>query len=676
MTDQTTAATPGPGAGPSRKGSGPSPRDLAARAASAPSAHAPDRRPAPGPAQPDPGGRPPGPAEPREPAAGPISGTRMTGAAALVAALERLGVDVVFGIPGGAILPLYDPLFDSPSVRHILVRHEQGAGHAATGYAQVTGRPGVCMATSGPGATNLVTPLADAYMDSVPVVAITGQVPSSLIGTDGFQEADISGITLPVTKHNFLVTNAADIARTVAEAFHVASTGRPGPVLVDVAKDALQATTEFRWPPTFDLPGYHPVTRPHSRQVREAARLITEASRPVLYVGGGVLKAGASPALLELAELTGIPVVTTLMARGGFPSSHRQNLGMPGMHGTVAAVGALQKSDLIVALGARFDDRVTGKLDSFAPGAAVVHADIDPAEISKNRRADVPIVGDCREVITELIVAVGAEYEGGHRPDLAAWWSQLDAWRSTYPLGYDQPADGSLAPQYVIERIGEIAGPDAVYVAGVGQHQMWAAQFIGHERPGHWLNSGGLGTMGYAVPAAMGAKVGSPAACVWAIDGDGCFQMTNQELATCAVEGIPVKIAIINNGNLGMVRQWQTLFYNERYSNTDLDKVAQTYDEALSREQAPRRDPAAAGGTRIPDFVKLAEAYGCAGLRCEDAASVDAVIEEAMKINDRPVVVDFVVHRDAMVWPMVAAGTSNDDIVVARNMAPDWDVTE
>jgi acetolactate synthase-1/2/3 large subunit len=676
MTDQTTAATPGPGAGPSRKGSGPSPRDLAARAASAPSAHAPDRRPAPGPAQPDPGGRPPGPAEPREPAAGPISGTRMTGAAALVAALERLGVDVVFGIPGGAILPLYDPLFDSPSVRHILVRHEQGAGHAATGYAQVTGRPGVCMATSGPGATNLVTPLADAYMDSVPVVAITGQVPSSLIGTDGFQEADISGITLPVTKHNFLVTNAADIARTVAEAFHVASTGRPGPVLVDVAKDALQATTEFRWPPTFDLPGYHPVTRPHSRQVREAARLITEASRPVLYVGGGVLKAGASPALLELAELTGIPVVTTLMARGGFPSSHRQNLGMPGMHGTVAAVGALQKSDLIVALGARFDDRVTGKLDSFAPGAAVVHADIDPAEISKNRRADVPIVGDCREVITELIAAVGAEYEGGHRPDLAAWWSQLDAWRSTYPLGYDQPVDGSLAPQYVIERIGEIAGPDAVYVAGVGQHQMWAAQFIGHERPGHWLNSGGLGTMGYAVPAAMGAKVGSPAACVWAIDGDGCFQMTNQELATCAVEGIPVKIAIINNGNLGMVRQWQTLFYNERYSNTDLDKVAQTYDEALSREQAPRRDPAAAGGTRIPDFVKLAEAYGCAGLRCEDAASVDAVIEEAMKINDRPVVVDFIVHRDAMVWPMVAAGTSNDDIVVARNMAPDWDVTE
>jgi acetolactate synthase I/II/III large subunit len=689
MTDQTTAASPGPGlAGTARKGPSPTPRDLAARAASRDAADSHS-----GPAQPAgaaPAERPrtdPGPrhdaaqrdaAQRSEPA--PAAGTRMTGASALVRALEQLGVDVVFGIPGGAILPLYDPLFDSPSVRHILVRHEQGAGHAATGYAQVTGRPGVCMATSGPGATNLVTPLADAYMDSVPVVAITGQVPSSLIGTDGFQEADISGITLPVTKHNFLVTKAEDIARTVAEAFHVASTGRPGPVLVDVAKDALQAETEFRWPPTFDLPGYHPVTRPHSRQVREAARLIAGASRPVLYVGGGVLKAGASQELLELAELTGIPVVTTLMARGGFPGSHRQNLGMPGMHGTVAAVGALQKSDLLVTLGARFDDRVTGKLDSFAPGAAVVHADIDPAEISKNRRADVPIVGDCKEVITELIAAVASEFQAGHRTDLAAWWSQLDALRSTYPLGYDQPEDGSVAPQYVIERIGQIAGPDAIYVAGVGQHQMWAAQFISHERPGHWLNSGGAGTMGYAVPAAMGAKVADQAACVWAIDGDGCFQMTNQELATCAVEGIPVKIAIINNGNLGMVRQWQTLFYNERYSNTDLDRRAHSIEarlEGADGVDAPRHDPAPEGsGTRIPDFVKLAEAYGCVGLRCEDAASVDAVIEQAMAINDRPVVVDFIVHRDAMVWPMVAAGTSNDDISVARNMAPDWDVTE
>ena len=497
----------------------------------------------------------------------------MTGAQALVRALEKVGADVVFGLPGGAILPAYDPLLDSTEVRHILVRHEQGAGHAATGYAQATGRIGVCMATSGPGATNLVTPIADAYMDSVPLVAITGQVSTSLIGTDGFQEADISGITLPVTKHNFLVTKAEDIARTIAEAFHLAGTGRPGPVLVDIAKDAMQAQTDFTWPVPLELPGYHPVTRPHSRQVREAARMMTGAHRPVLYAGGGVIKAGAAAELLALAELTGIPVVTTLMARGAFPDGHRLHMGMPGMHGTVAAVGALQKADLIVALGARFDDRVTGNLASFAPDAAIVHADIDPAEISKNRRADVPIVGDCREVLADLITAVRAEHQAGRRSDHDAWSAQLDAWRTTYPLGYDEPADGSLSPQYVIKRIGEIAGPEAVYVAGVGQHQMWAAQFISYSRPRTWLNSGGLGTMGYAVPAAMGAKVGRPDACVWAIDGDGCFQMTNQELATCTLEGIPVKIAVINNGNLGMVRQWQTLFYNERYSNTDLRRA-------------------------------------------------------------------------------------------------------
>ena len=571
-------------------------------------------------------------------------------------ALERVGVEVVFGIPGGAVLPAYDPLLDSERIRHILVRHEQGAGHAATGYAQATGRTGVCMATSGPGATNLVTPLADAYMDSVPVVAITGQVSTNLIGTDGFQEADISGITLPITKHNFLVTKPEDIARTIGEAFHLASTGRPGPVLVDVAKDAMQATTEFTWPVPFDLPGYHPVTRPHSRQVREAARMISDAKRPVLYVGGGVIKAEASAELLQLAELTGSPVVTTLMARGAFPDSHPQHLGMPGMHGTVAAVGALQRADLIVCLGARFDDRVTGKLDTFAPDALIVHADIDPAEISKNRRADVPIVGDCKEVIADLIVAVAAEHAHGHKGDHAGWWAQLDQWRQKYPLGYDEPDDGSLAPQYVIERIGKLAGPDAVYLAGVGQHQMWAAQFIGYERPRTWINSGGAGTMGFAVPAAMGAKVGIPDAMVWAIDGDGCFQMTNQELATCAIEGIPVKIAIINNGSLGMVRQWQTLFYGERYSNTNLgDKKAEV------------------AGTRIPDFVKLAEAYGCIGLRCEKKEDVDAIIEQAMAINDQPVVIDFIVHKDAMVWPMVAAGTSNDDIKHARGMAPDWE---
>jgi acetolactate synthase-1/2/3 large subunit len=659
MTEQTTPI-----------GHLPSPRDLAARVGGGAAVPHGTSRPhgTPGgtdaPAETTPPAAQPG-AQP-DSAPTPVTVPRqVTGAQALIMALEQLGTEVVFGLPGGAILPAYDPLLDSARVRHILVRHEQGAGHAATGYAQATGRVGVCMATSGPGATNLVTPIADAYMDSVPLVAITGQIASSMIGTDGFQEADISGITLPITKHNFLVTSAADIARTMGEAFHLASTGRPGPVLVDISKDALQATTEFRWPVPFDLPGYHPVTRPHSRQVREAARMIASARRPVLYVGGGVIKARAHRELRQLAELTGAPVITTLMARGAFPDSHPQHLGMPGMHGAVAAVGALQKADLIVALGTRFDDRVTGKLDSFAPDAAIVHADIDPAEISKNRHADVPIVGDAREVITELITAVTAAQEeaekAGESADLTAWWALLDGWRRTYPLGYEQPADGSLAPQYVIERIGKIAGPDAVYVAGVGQHQMWAAQFISYENPATWLNSGGLGTMGYAVPAAMGAKMGRPEACVWAIDGDGCFQMTNQELATCALEGIPIKVAIINNGNLGMVRQWQTLFYNERYSSTDLH---------------PQSGVAASAGTRVPDFVKLAEAYDCVGLRCESADKVDEVIEQAMKIDDRPVVVDFIVHKDAMVWPMVAAGTSNDDIKVARDLAPDWDGTE
>jgi acetolactate synthase-1/2/3 large subunit len=585
-----------------------------------------------------------------------------TGAASLVRSLEAAGVDVVFGIPGGAILPAYDPLMDSKSVRHILVRHEQGAGHAAEGYAAATGRVGVCMATSGPGATNLVTAIADAHMDSVPMVAITGQVSSAAIGTDAFQEADITGMTMPVTKHNYLVTDADDIPRVVAEAFHLASTGRPGPVLVDISKDALQAQTTFRWPDRIDLPGYRPVTRPHGKRVREAAQLIAGARRPVLYVGGGVVRAAASDVLARLVDLSGAPAVTTLMARGALPDSHPANLGMPGMHGTVAAVSALQKADLIVALGARFDDRVTGRLDSFAPGATIVHADIDPAEIGKNRHADVPIVGDAREVITELIAALEVEHANGNRADLAAWWQQLDSLRTRYPLGYDEAEDGSLAPQYVIERLGALSGPDAVFASGVGQHQMWAAQFIRYEKPNTWLNSGGLGTMGYAVPAAMGAKVGRPDATVWAVDGDGCFQMTNQELATCAINDIPIKVAVINNSSLGMVRQWQTLFYESRYSNTDLGS---------GRTGAVDAEP-----VRIPDFVKLADAYGCVGLRCERAEDVDATIEKALAINDRPVVVDFIVHRDAMVWPMVAAGVSNDDIQVARGIAPTWDREE
>ncbi|WP_043655316.1 acetolactate synthase large subunit [Nocardia thailandica] len=581
---------------------------------------------------------------------------RVTGAQSVVRSLEELDVDTVFGIPGGAILPVYDPLFDSTKVRHVLVRHEQGAGHAATGYAQVTGKVGVCMATSGPGATNLVTPIADAQMDSVPIVAITGQVATTLVGTDAFQEADISGITMACTKHNFLVTDAAEIPRTLAEAFYLAASGRPGAVLVDITKDALQAQTTFSWPPEMRLPGYRPVTKPHGKQVREAARMILESKAPVLYVGGGVIKADASAELIELAELTGIPVVTTLMARGAFPDSHRLNMGMPGMHGTVGAVAALQKSDLLITLGARFDDRVTGQLSSFAPDARVIHADIDPAEIGKNRHADVPIVGDAREVIAELIETLKADPQAGDAPllKLDEWWSYLGGIRDTYPLGYTAPSDGALSPEFVIETLGRLAGPEAVYCAGVGQHQMWAAQFISYENPRTWLNSGGLGTMGYAVPAAMGAKMGAPDKEVWAVDGDGCFQMTNQELATCAVEGVPIKVALINNGNLGMVRQWQTLFYEERYSNTDLGTHT----------------------LRIPDFVKLAEALGCVGIRVEKEEDVEPAIRQAQAINDRPVVIDFIVGKDAQVWPMVAAGTGNDEIMFARGIRPLFDEDE
>ncbi len=579
-----------------------------------------------------------------------VNGATMNGATSLVKSLEASGVDVMFGIPGGAILPAYDPIFDS-TIRHILVRHEQGAGHAATGYAQVTGRAGVCIATSGPGATNLVTPLADAAMDSVPMVAITGQVPSLAIGTDAFQEADIRGITMPFTKHNFLVTNPDDIPRVIAEAFHIATTGRPGPVLVDIAKDALQKETTYNWPTSIELAGYKPQVMPNQGAINDAAALIASSHKPVFYVGGGVIKANASRELLELAELLGAPVVTTLMARGAFPDSHPLHMGMPGMHGTVAAVTALQKADLLITLGARFDDRVTGKLSTFAVNAKVIHADIDPAEIGKNRYADVPVIGDVRETMKALIPALKAAL-AKNAADITPWLQSMNKLRATYPLGYDIPTDGSLSPQFVIERLSQICGPDTIFAAGVGQHQMWAAQFVQYEKPRTWLNSGGAGTMGYAVPAAMGAKVGAPDATVWAIDGDGCFQMTNQELVTCALNDIPVKIAIINNESLGMVRQWQTLFYDSRYSNTSLESK------------------------RVPNFPLLAEAMGCVGLACERPEDVDATIEKAMSINDQPVVVDFRVHRDAMVWPMVAAGTSNDDIMIARATAPDWDSQE
>jgi len=576
----------------------------------------------------------------------------LTGSGAVLRTLELLGIKDVFGLPGGAIIPFYDELMTQDKIRHILVRHEQGAGHAAEGYAAASNKVGVAIATSGPGATNLVTAIADAYMDSVPMLAITGQVFSHLMGTDAFQEADIVGITMPITKHSFLVKDAADVPATLAAAYQIATTGRPGPVLVDITKDAQQNPMEFSWPPKIDLPGYRPIMKAHGKQIQAAAQLLAESKKPVFYVGGGVIRAQASAELAQLAELTGVPVVTTLMARGAFPDSHHLNLGMPGMHGTVPAVLALQESDLIISLGARFDDRVTGRAADFAPNAKVVHVDIDPAEISKIRVADVPIVGDAKEVISDLILAFG-DIAGEEKLDLADWWTYLDGLKAEFPLGYTEPTDGLMAPQYVIKRIGELTGPEGVYAAGVGQHQMWAAQFIKYERPNAWLNSGGAGTMGYAVPAAMGAKVAEPDRVVWAIDGDGCFQMTNQELATCTINKIPIKVAIINNSSLGMVRQWQTLFYDGRHSFTDLNTGHETQ--------------------MVPDFVKMADAYGALGIRVTKAEDVDAAIKLALETNDRPVVIDFIVSADAMVWPMVAQGTSNSEIQYAKEHAPEWE---
>ena len=563
---------------------------------------------------------------------------KITGAQATIRSMEQEGVEVIFGIPGGAILPAYDPILDSP-IRHILCRHEQGAAHAADGYAQATGEVGVCMATSGPGVTNLVTGLASAYMDSVPVVAITGQVPTWAVGGDAFQECDATGITMPVTKHNFLVMDAQEIPKTIAEAFHIARTGRPGPVLVDIPKDVLQAEMAWWYPEEVDLPGYRPVTKGNPKQIREAAKLILSARQPVIYAGGGIIRSGASEELRRLVELTGIPTVTTLMGRGGIPDDHELCLGMPGMHGNYTAVTAMQKADLLISLGVRFDDRVTGKLATFAPNAKIIHADIDPAEIGKNRAVDVPIVGDARSVIHDLNEALEQTLEERGRPDYAEWVSTVVAWKKKYPYIYSQTSDGPLKPEYVIEQIGKISKGDAVYVAGVGQHQMWASQYIRFKRPNSWLNSGGLGTMGYAVPAAMGAKVGRPDEVVWAIDGDGCFQMTCQELATMTTENIPVKIAIINNAFLGMVRQWQELFYERRFSAVEF-------------------------GYDVPDYVKLAEAYGAVGLRCETAEEVETTIRKATEIDDRTVVIDFRCDPEEKCYPMVPAGASNDDIIL------------
>ena len=580
--------------------------------------------------------------------------TRMTGAEAIVASLEALGVTDVFGMPGGAILPTYDPLMASTAIRHILVRHEQGAGHAAEGYAIASGKVGCALVTSGPGATNVLTALGDAAMDSVPIVVISGQVGASLIGTDAFQEADVVGASMPITKHSFLVTNPQDIPARLAEAFHLAATGRPGPVLVDITKSAQISQMDFSWPPALDLPGYKVADRPNMKQVRAAARAIVEAQAPVLYVGGGVIRGGATEALAALVEATNAPVVTTLTARGAFPDSDRHNLGMPGMHGTVAAVGALQRADLIVALGARFDDRVTGRLDSFAPRATVVHIDIDAAEISKNRHADIPIVADLATALPILTAEiVQASVDGAE--DISGWWRYLDRLRTKYPIGWAEPDDGMMAPQEVIKKLSDKVGPDAVYVTGVGQHQMWASQFITLDNPRSFISSCGSGTMGYCIPAAMGAQVGVPDKVVWAIDGDGSFQMTNQELATCTINNIPIKVALINNSVLGMVRQWQSLFFGKRYSNTTLNPVE---------------------GEQIPNFEMLAQAYGMAARTVRSIDEVDEAIEWAMSINDRPVLIDFRVSKDSMVWPMVAAGVSNDEIRYAKGMAPDWEVED
>jgi acetolactate synthase-1/2/3 large subunit len=544
----------------------------------------------------------------------------------------------MFGLPGGAILPVYDPLIDS-SIRHILVRHEQGAGHMAEGFAHATGRPGVAMVTSGPAATNIVTALCDAYMDSVPIVVITGQVPYAVIGSDAFQECDTVGITMPVTKHNWLVTDPQDIPRFVREAFHVATTGRPGPVLVDVPKDVSNQMMDWYWPDSVDLPGYKPNVKGHPKQIKDAARMWGEARRPVIYAGGGILKARASDALKELAEITGAPVVTTLMARGSFPDDHPQCLGMPGMHGNYTAVTSMQKCDLLIALGSRFDDRVTGKVGAFAPGAKVIHVDIDPAELGKVRRPDVPIVGDCRLVLEELAKAVRADQEKRDWPDLTPWWTQLREWQERYPLHYEQPEGGPLKPQYCIDMLRDNCPDNTIVVAGVGQHQMWASQRWKFNLPNTWINSGGLGTMGFAVPASIGAKVGKPDRMVWAVDGDGCFQMTAQELVTASAERIPVKVAILNNAYLGMVRQWQELFYEERYSEVYLSPD-------------------------LPDYAKWAEAMGCVGFKVETPEDVVPTIEKANEIDDRPVVVDFQVDYREKVYPMVPAGGSNDDIIL------------
>ncbi|NND76107.1 MAG: acetolactate synthase large subunit [Ilumatobacter sp.] len=570
---------------------------------------------------------------------------RITGAQALIRALEHEHVELMFGYPGGCILPAYDPLLDS-EIRHVLVRHEQGAGHAAEGYAHVTGKPGVAMVTSGPAATNLVTPLMDAYMDSIPMVAITGQVPTAAIGSDAFQECDTVGITRSCTKHNELVMSPADIPMAIRQAFHIATTGRPGPTLVDIPKDCLIAEMDWYWPTDQEvldsLPGYRPNIKGHPRMIKEAAKLILASERPVVYAGGGILKARAAEALRDLVELIDAPVVTTLMARGAFPDDHPNCLGMPGMHGNATAVTSMQKSDLLIALGARFDDRITGKVDAFAPTAKVIHVDIDPAEQGKVRKPDVPIVGDADYVIREIIREIRArQAEGATQADTSAWKSTISGWREQFPLTYEMSEPGAaLKPQYCIQQLHAHAPEGTIVASGVGQHQMYASQFWRFNEPYTWVNSGGLGTMGFAIPAAIGAKAARPDRTVWAVDGDGCFQMTAQELVTATLEKLPIKVALLNNSYLGMVRQWQEMFYDERYSEVFLDS------------------------SNTPDFVMWAESMGCAGFRVESPEEVAPTIEKANAINDRPVVIEFRTDAAEGVFPMVPAGASNDDLIL------------
>jgi acetolactate synthase-1/2/3 large subunit len=562
--------------------------------------------------------------------------TALSGAQALVRAIEREGVEVVFGIPGGAVLPVYDALFASP-LRHVSARHEQGAGHMAEGYAQATGRVGVVFTTSGPGATNLITPLHDALMDSVPLVAVTGQVASSSIGDDAFQEADTTGLAMHCAKHSYLIQDPEEIIDVVHEAFFLAASGRPGPVVIDLPKDVLNATVRWREAGPIAL-----ATRPagggHSREIHRAVAMLMEAERPVLYVGGGVIKSSAHAELLRLAEAANAPVVTTLMARGAIPDGHRLALGMPGMHGTYAATTAMQRADVLVALGARFDDRVTGNPETFAPSAEVVHVDIDPVEIGKVRKPQIAIVGDARAVLAQFLSEIERNGWNGRPPTRESWLESVQGWQRDYPLRYDQRPDGPIKAQYVIERICAATAGEAIVVSGVGQHQMWASQFWQFSRPRSWISSGGLGTMGFALPAAIGAKVGKPDDVVLALDGDGGFQMTLQELITAATEGILIKVAVFNNGGYGMVRQWQSLFYEGRYSAVDLDP-------------------------RIPDYVRLVEAMGCIGLRASTPEDVDPTIQKWLSIDDRPAVAEFEVDRDEMCFPMVRPGGSNDDVL-------------